>query len=234
MHISTLLGVLWIWVKTINNYYYLNRKFIFFLLLKQPFPEDKRNGKILSYDITKSDNSTVISKDPNVTEHLLQGNSSVTYNVSESELYIYIGFEALHGGVSIYIWLCGNTMFPQFSNHHRVFFSLSTAKNIIGCVRLASLCPRGAHLGEPLTRANQTITHPLEVNSCTLSQPHVTHSTSRALGDDPGEPLEWRQSYLNLPGADRGRPREANKMHPLFFVLFFHNVLCFCCRCWPV
>ncbi|XP_033636498.1 leukemia inhibitory factor receptor-like [Asterias rubens] len=48
-----------------------------------PFPEDKRNGKILSYDITKSDNSTVISKDPNVTEHLLQGVDLYSdYNIS--------------------------------------------------------------------------------------------------------------------------------------------------------
>ena len=73
----------------------------------------------------------------------------------------------------------------------------------IGCVQLASLCrPRGAHSGESLTRANWTITHHLVVTSC-------TRSTSRALGGDPGEPLECSQSYSNIhvPGADRGRPR---------------------------
>ncbi|XP_071799586.1 leukemia inhibitory factor receptor-like [Asterias amurensis] len=48
-----------------------------------PFPEDKRNGKILSYDISKSDNSTVISKDPNATKHLLQGVDLYSdYNIS--------------------------------------------------------------------------------------------------------------------------------------------------------
>ncbi len=36
------------------------------------FPEDKSNGKILSYDITKN-YSSVITKDPNATEHRLQG-----------------------------------------------------------------------------------------------------------------------------------------------------------------
>ena len=91
---------------------------------------------------------------------------------------------------------------------------------------LASLCrPRGAHSGEPLTRAKRTITHPLVVTSCTWGQPQVTHSTSRALGADPGEPLEWRQSYS---GADRGRRREANRTHPLklcALILFFCRLL---------
>ena len=87
-----------------------------------------------------------------------------------------------------------------------------------GCVRLASLGrPCGSHSGELLTRANRTIPRPLVVTSCTSGQPQVTRPTSRKLGaDPPGEPLEWRQSYLNvgLPGADRGRPGEANRTHP--------------------
>ena len=88
---------------------------------------------------------------------------------------------------------------------------------VCGCVRLASLCrPRSAHSGEPLTRANRTITHPLVVTSCTWGQPQVTHSTSRVLGADLGEPLEWRQSYSNVPGADQCRPREANRTHPMW------------------
>ena len=67
----------------------------------------------------------------------------------------------------------------------------------IECVRLASLCqPRGAHSGEPLTRANRMITHPLVVTSYTSGQPQVTRSTSRALGADLG--------------ADSGRPRKLN------------------------
>ena len=49
--------------------------------------------------------------------------------------------------------------------------------------------------------------------SCTSGQPQVTWSTSGALGADPGDPLEWRQSYWNVPGADRGRPEEANPTH---------------------
>ena len=45
-----------------------------------------------------------------------------------------------------------------------------------GCVRLASLgLPSVAHSGEPLTRANRTITH---------------RSQSEVTGADPGEPLE--------------------------------------------
>ena len=47
------------------------------------------------------------------------------------------------------------------------------------------------------------------------ASPQVTHLTSRALGADLGEPLEWRQSYLIVPGEDPGRPRE----HTLRFVL---------------
>ena len=75
-----------------------------------------------------------------------------------------------------------------------------------GCVRLASLGqPRGAHSGEPLTRAKRTISlTALVMTSCTWGKPQVTHSTSRALGPDPGEPLERRQSYSNAPGVDRG------------------------------
>ena len=73
-----------------------------------------------------------------------------------------------------------------------------TAKCIIGCER-----SRGAHSGEPLTRANRTIRRPLVVTSCTSGQLHVTHATSRALGADPGEPLEC---YWNVPGADRVDP----------------------------
>ena len=94
-------------------------------------------------------------------------------------------------------------------------------KHLIFWVRsLASPCrPLGALSGEPLTRANQTITpHPLMVTSCTWGQPQVTRSTSRALWADPGEPLERRQSYSNVPGAHRGRPREANRTHPHFIL----------------
>jgi hypothetical protein len=60
------------------------------------------------------------------------------------------------------------------------------------CVRF-KLLPRAVltQSGEPLTRAQQTITHPLVVTSAPQASPHqVTHSTSRALGADPGEPLE--------------------------------------------
>ena len=70
-----------------------------------------------------------------------------------------------------------------------------TFKYFYGCVQLASPCrPCGAHLVEPLTRANRTISHPLVVMSC---------NTRRALGTDLGEPLEWRQSYSSVLGADR-------------------------------
>ena len=74
--------------------------------------------------------------------------------------------------------------------------------------------PHYTHLDEPLTRANQTITHPLWWRHAPRGQPRVTCCTSRALGADPGEPLEWRQSYSNKPGADQGRPGEANQSHP--------------------
>ena len=59
------------------------------------------------------------------------------------------------------------------------------------CVRF-KLLPRAVltQSGEPLTRAQQTITHPLVVTSAPQASPQVTHSTSRALGADPGEPLE--------------------------------------------
>ena len=90
---------------------------------------------------------------------------------------------------------------------------------LTGCVRLASLgLPRGAHPGEPLTRANRTITLALSWwRHVYLRSPQVTHSTSRALGADPGEP---RQSYSNVPGraSDRGRPREAKRTNPLMYL----------------
>ena len=37
------------------------------------------------------------------------------------------------------------------------------------------------------------------------ASPQVTHSTRRVLGADQGEPLEWRQSYTNVPGTDWGQ-----------------------------
>ena len=45
-------------------------------------------------------------------------------------------------------------------------------------------------------------------------QPQVTRSTCRALGADPGEPHEYRQSYSNAPREDLGRPGEANRTRP--------------------
>ena len=100
----------------------------------------------------------------------------------------------------------------------------------IGCVWLASLCrPCGAHTGEPMTRANQT-------TACTSGQPLMTCSTSRARWADPSEPLDWLQSYSNIPEADRSRPREAKLTHTIvvrqatFFRYVKHNfvVLSFC------
>ena len=70
--------------------------------------------------------------------------------------------------------------------------------------KLAPGRPCGAHSGEPLTRANRTITRPLVVTSCTSGQPQVTRSTSRTLGADPDEPLECRLSFSNVPGAGPG------------------------------
>ena len=55
------------------------------------------------------------------------------------------------------------------------------------------------------------------VTACTSGQPQVTHYTSRALGADPGEALEWRQSYSNVPGADQRRPSEADQTHPQYY-----------------
>ena len=41
-----------------------------------------------------------------------------------------------------------------------------------------------------------------------LGSPQVTRPASNELGADPGEALEWRQSYLNVEGqtgADTGK-----------------------------
>ena len=46
----------------------------------------------------------------------------------------------------------------------------------------------------------------------------MTHSTSRALGADPGEPLELRQSYSNAPGqtgVDPGKLKERTHIRAL-------------------
>ena len=54
-------------------------------------------------------------------------------------------------------------------------------------------------------------TRPLLVTACTFRPPQVTHSTSRALGADPGEP---RQSYTNVPGqtgVDTGKLNERTR-----------------------
>ena len=89
----------------------------------------------------------------------------------------------MSGGIPVRVFVCV-CFIPKEVLQQRLRYDY-------GCVQLASLRrPRGAHSGEPLTRANQTITHPLVVTSCTSGQPQVTRSTSRALEADPGEPLE--------------------------------------------
>ena len=90
--------------------------------------------------------------------------------------------------------------------------------NNYGCVRLASLgLPRGPHSVEPLTIANRTITLTSRgVTACTSGHPQVTHSTSRALRADPGEP---RQSYSNVQGQTGVDPGKLNE-----------RTLCVLCR----
>ena len=57
----------------------------------------------------------------------------------------------------------------------------------------------------------------LVVTPCTAGHPQVTQSTSRAPGAHPGEPSEWRPSYSNVQGQDRGRPRESERTHQMHF-----------------
>ena len=96
----------------------------------------------------------------------------------------------------------------------------------VGCIRLASLCqPRGAHSDEPLTRdtqCNRTITHPLLVRSCTSASPKWPVSQAGHLGLTRVSPwndvkafrtMEEVPPCSNVPGADRGRPGEANWTH---------------------
>ena len=66
------------------------------------------------------------------------------------------------------IKICLKSWYDFYSKHsvslaksraQRVGAYTSSLFHYIGCVRLASLCrPRSAHSGEPLTRANRTIT----------------------------------------------------------------------------
>ena len=103
---------------------------------------------------------------------------------------------------------------------YRSIVKFNHYQNTLGAWVSFPLCrPRGAHSDEPLTRAQRTITHPLVVTSYKSGQPQVTVPEAGHLGlTDPGKPLEWRQSYSNLQGADRGRRREANRTHPLSLI----------------
>ena len=100
-------------------------------------------------------------------------------------------------------------LIPRRRRACRVFIRRSNGKWF--WVRSISL---SAHSGEPLTRANWTITHPLVVRSCTSAQPWVTRSTRGTWGW-PGWAPGITSKLFERNGADRGRPGEAiNRTHP--------------------
>ena len=86
------------------------------------------------------------------------------------------------------------------------------------CVRLAALGRhRGAHSGEPLSRANRTITHPLVVTSCTRASPKWPVPQAGHLGLTRVSPWMVSKLFERTGGWDQGRPREANRMIILYF-----------------
>ena len=96
------------------------------------------------------------------------------------------------------------------ANLWRQILRLSLQKvciSLCGCSRLASLCrPRGALSGEPLTRANQTITLALSGwGHSPQASPKVTHSTSRALGVSPWNDVKAIRTYRGQTRVDPGK-----------------------------
>ena len=108
-----------------------------------------------------------------------------------------------------------NTIACQCNNVFlNFFFGVCSLKWNNGCVRLASLGrPRGAHSGEPLTRANWTVTHPLVVTSMHLGPapkwptPQAGHLglTQVSPWNDVKAIRMYRgQTGVDVQGADRG------------------------------
>ena len=84
---------------------------------------------------------------------------------------------------------------------------LNTGLPPSGCVRLASLGrPRSAHSGEPLTRANRTITFAL---SWWQHAPQVTPKWPTPQAGHWGLTQVSPSKLFERTGTDRGRPREA-------------------------
>ena len=72
-----------------------------------------------------------------------------------------------------------------------------------GCVWLASLC-------RPLSPSNELFERSLALSwwrhaPSRASSKWPVPQAGQALGADPGEPLEWRQSYAKVPGFDQGK-----------------------------